>query len=85
MKTTETNELTKREYFAAMALQGRLAQPDALEELYELVTDENGETILDEHGEEVTRVCKTEFQQYADYAVEMADALIAALNEGENE
>jgi hypothetical protein len=75
--------LTKREYFAAMAMQGMLAsegEDHGFLDTHEPKRDENGNRILDELGEEVWVVEKTAAQQYAEAAVERADALIEALN-----
>lgn len=63
-KEVEGHGLTKREHFAAMAMQGLLANPEHRKEY-------KGQTYL------------MESNIYSDQAVNLADALIEALNKTE--
>lgn len=75
----ETNGLTKREYFAAMALQGILAsESDSHYTFPTYKRDENGKRLCDEDGDWV--VDETSDEVIAERATIFSDLLIAALN-----
>lgn len=75
---TSSGGMTKREMFAGMAMQGQLAaesEETALSDIYQRTSD--GNLVI--HGGR-TVVVKTAESRYAERAVKLADALIAALN-----
>lgn len=81
--TYSSGGLTKREYFAAMAMQGMLSTANGeygFVDSYRHVFDENGQQKLNEDGDWLTETTETAEQKYAKAAVAHADALIEALN-----
>ena len=80
-----TNELTKRERFASIAMQGLLSSQTSeygyIDDQTVIVRDEKGGVQYDKHGEIIVNLVKTSERLLAEDAVRQADALIDALNE----
>ena len=78
-----TPGLTKREYFAALAMQGLVVTAmgeNGFVDVRRPVYDKNGESVFDEDGRQILEVMETAESLYADCAVLQADALIDRLN-----